>query len=129
QGGEFIGHHPDLPAGAIGFATGIPKRKDLRRRHVLVAFGKRVLGRIKHFNGRGLVIAWPLAAFRGNDDPASNQRIFSQLWHKYFSSSPWRPTSNHKNDLRRKVQFGVGLTIGTIRRISAAGSADKGRYS
>src|SRR5580700_1684212 len=85
QGGKFVRYHPYLPAGLVRFALRVAKRENLRRRHVLVALGKRILGRLGHVHLHRHKIARTLRAVRGNDDPTSYNRILTQFWHIEWS--------------------------------------------
>ncbi len=66
---------------AFGFALRVAERENLRRRHVLVALGKRVPGLLGHVHGLRNKIARTFPAFGRDDDPTTYNWILAQFWH------------------------------------------------
>ena len=83
--GKLIGHYPHRPARAVLLPAAVGVRtvgQHLGRRFGFVSRTQRAEATLLHH----LVakkIAGPLGAVRGNDDPPSNYRIFSQFRHTH----------------------------------------------
>ena len=76
QGREFVVHHPELPAGGIGFGPRVPVGQDLRRRGMFVARiegAEPPLGDLRfHYKVMGA-----LAPLRRNNHPTADDGIFA----------------------------------------------------
>ena len=85
EGRKFVGNHADFPSGLIR-AGAVSDRGNFRRSFAFVPLAERADPSRRGRLGVREIIG-PAAAFRGNDDPASLNRIVSKFRHTNFQSS------------------------------------------
>src|SRR5260370_12694197 len=91
QGGKFVGHNPDAPAGSI-WASAIPSvDEDFRRSPSFIAHAEGAILLFSRDDALTEKVVRTLPSFRRNDHPAARDRILPQL----RQSIPPRTVSTH----------------------------------
>src|SRR6185369_13369672 len=83
-----VRHHAQVPAsGVTPYIFSRTVRQYLRRRCAFIAGTERAKAALEY---RGLAgeISGASGTIGGNNDPASGDGVFSQLWHNYYLTTP-----------------------------------------
>ena len=83
----LVGDDADLPTRPVGTGSRVSNHVDLGRGDILTPLQERIAGQRVEF--RLFQRLGPISSLRGDNDPASDNRIFAKFGHRTFRRPSW----------------------------------------